>query len=207
MPRLAIALLLAFALHAADPGPIVVKAGTHIPLALKNSIDTKHSREGDRVYLETIFPIVIDNRIVIPKGSYVAGTLTISKPAGTVKKGELYIRFDSLTLPNGATRDFRSRLAGPNEGVLTGERDTSGAAKTTAEGGAVGAGVGGIAGAAAGHPLTGVGIGAAAGAATGLAAVLLKHKPDAALPRGATVEMLLDRDLIYQPAELHSASR
>jgi len=32
--------------------------------------------------------------------------------------------------------------------------------------------------------------------------VLIKHRPDASLPRGTTVEMLLDRDLSYVPSEL-----
>jgi len=194
------------------PAEIVVRAGTRIPLSLRNAIDTKHSHEGDRVYLDTIYPIVVNNRIVIPRGSYVSGTLTIAKPAGVVKgKGELFIRFDSLILPNGVTRDFRSRLASADtthgkvdhqEGTITGERDKAGQAKTTAEGAGIGAGIGGLAGAAAGHPISGLGIGAAAGAAAGLASVLIKHRPDASLPRGTTVEMLLDRDISYIPSEL-----
>jgi type IV secretion system protein VirB10 len=62
------------------------------------------------VYLETAFPIVQDGRIVVPKGSYVAGTVTEVKRAGKMKgKAELFLRFDSLTLPNGVTREFRSR--------------------------------------------------------------------------------------------------
>ncbi len=192
--------------------PLVVKAGTRIPLSLRNAVDTKHSHEGDRVYLDTLYPVVVENRIVIPRGSYVSGTLTTVKPAGAVKgKGELYIRFDSLILPNGVTRDFRSRLASAdtpngtvdhNEGTITGERDKAGEAKTTAEGAGIGAGIGGLAGAAAGHPLSGVGIGAAAGAAVGLATALGKHHPDASVPRGTTIEMLLDRDLYYLPSEL-----
>ena len=32
--------------------------GTKVPLNLINSISTKHSQEGDRVYLETVFPVV-----------------------------------------------------------------------------------------------------------------------------------------------------
>jgi hypothetical protein len=195
-----------------SPSEIIVRAGTRIPLSLRNAIDTKHSREGDRVYLDTLYPVVVNNRIVVPRGSYVSGTLTTAKPAGVVKgKGELYIRFDSLILPNGVTRDFRSRLVSADtahatvdrkEGTVTGERDKSGEAKTTAEGAGIGAGIGGLAGAAAGHPLGGVGIGAAAGAAAGLASVLVRHRPDASLPRGTTVEMLLDRDLVYLPSEL-----
>ncbi len=201
-------------LPAPAPAEIIVRAGTRIPLSLRNSIDTKRSHEGDRVYLDTLYPIVINNRIVIPRGSYVSGTLTTAKPAGVVKgKGQLYIRFDSLILPNGVTRDFRSRLASADtvhgkvdrqEGTISGERDKSGEAKTTAEGAGIGAGVGGLAGAAAGHPLPGAGIGAAAGAAAGLATVLLRHRPDASLPQGTTVEMLLDRDLAYLPSELSS---
>lgn len=197
----------------AAPSELTIAAGTRIPLTLRNAVDTKHSRVGDRVYLETAFPITVDGHIVIPPGSSVNGTITTSKAAGVVKgKGELYIRFDSLTLPNGVTRDFRSRLASadnsatgkvdPKEGTVTGERDKSGAARTAAEGGAIGASVGGIAGAAAGSPLKGIGVGAAAGAAAGLAGALIKHRPDAALPAGTTVEMVLDRDLHYLPTEL-----
>lgn len=195
------------------PAQITVAAGTHIPLTLRNGVDTKHSREGDRVYLETAFPITVDGHIVIPPGSSVNATITTSKAAGVVKgKGELFLRFDSLTLPNGVTRDFRSRLVSadnsakgkvdPKEGTVTGERDKSDAGRTTAEGGAIGAGVGTLAGAGVGSPLKGAGVGAAAGAAAGLASVLIKHRPDATLPAGSTVEMVLDRDLYYLPTEL-----
>jgi len=52
------------------PAEIVVPAGTKIPLALINSLSTKHSSEGDRVYLQTSFPITVEGRMVIPRGSY-----------------------------------------------------------------------------------------------------------------------------------------
>src|SRR5689334_5163161 len=82
----------------------VVDTGTRIPLSLINSITTKHAAEGDRIYLETVFPILVDGKIVIPPGSYVAGTVTQVKRPGRLKgRGEIYLRFDSLTLPNGVT--------------------------------------------------------------------------------------------------------
>jgi type IV secretion system protein VirB10 len=189
----------------------VIPTGTHILLSLRNALDTKHSREGDRVYLETVIPIFAGGRVVIPKGSYVTGIVSQTKQAALNSKGELYIRFDTLTLPNGVSRDFTSRLANADtsngkvdreEGKITGQRDTGGDVKTTAEGAGIGAGIGGIAGGAAGAPLKGVGIGAAAGAAAGLAGVFGKHKADASLPRGTTVEMVTDRDLRYQRSEL-----
>src|SRR5262249_46333485 len=96
----------------ASGGDYVVEPGARIPLSLINSVSTKHSAEGDRVYLETTFPILVNGKIVIPPGSYVAGTVTQVKRPGRVKgRGELYLRFDSLTLPNGVTRHFPAPLA------------------------------------------------------------------------------------------------
>lgn len=189
---------------------VTVPAGTHIALALRNTVDTKHSKEGDRIYLETIYPVAADGRIVIPPGSFVNGTVTISKPAGRTKgKGELFLRFDSLTLPNGATRDFRSRLGSAEgakvdreEGKVSGERDTGRDVGKVAGATVMGASLGGLIGAASGHALKGVGIGGAAGAAVGLASVLLKKGPDATLLKGTTMEMILDRDISFTPAEL-----
>ena len=165
------------------PAEVVVPGGTKILLALLNSLSMKHSAEGDRVYLETVFPITIDGRIIIPRGSYVTGTVTETKRSGRVKgKGELFLRFDSLALPNGITRDFRSRLGGIDaeageldrkEGKIRGEGNKAGDAGTVAKTTAAGTAVGGVAGSAAGHAGMGAGIGAAAGAAAGLAAVLL----------------------------------
>src|SRR6266536_729684 len=102
-------------LSAREPAPqapeFTVQTGTKVPLSLINSVSTKHSAEGDRVYLETVFPVLVNGRIVVPVGSYVAGTVTQLKKPGRVKgRGELYVRFDSLTLPNGVTRDFHGRI-------------------------------------------------------------------------------------------------
>ncbi len=189
-----------------------IRAGTRIPLALRNNVDTKHSRDGDRIYLETVHPVVADGKINVPRGSFVNGTVTQSKRAGRGKgKSELYIRFDTLILPNGTTRDFRSRLGSADsangqvdreEGKVTGERDKAGDTRTVARDAGIGTSIGGIAGAASGHTMEGLGIGAAAGAAAGLATIFGKRGPDASLPRGTIVEMVLDRDLHFTPDEL-----
>jgi type IV secretion system protein VirB10 len=194
----------------AEQAEVTVPAGTHIALALRNSVDTKHSKEGDRIYLETIYPVAAGGRMVIPRGSFENGTVTVSKPAGRVKgKGELFIRFDSLTLLNGATRDFRSRLGSAEgqkvdreEGKVSGERDTGRDVGTVAVATGMGASLGGLIGSASGHTMKGVGIGGAAGAAAGLGSVLLKKGPDATLRQGTTMEMILDRDISFTAAEL-----
>ena len=75
-----------------QPGQYLIETGTRIPLGLLNSVSTKHSAEGDRIYLETVFPILANGRIVIPAGSYVAGTVTEVKRPGRVKgRGELFV--------------------------------------------------------------------------------------------------------------------
>jgi hypothetical protein len=199
------------------PADYTVQAGTHIPLGLINSVSTKHSAPGDRIYLETVFPIVIDNHIVIPPGSYVMGTVTeIKKPGRVHGRAELYVRFDSLTLPNGVTRDFRSRLGqidargderlDRKEGKIQGDSNKGSDVRTVAETAAGGASIGAIAGSAAGHAGMGAGIGGAAGAAAGLAGVLLSRGPDAVLAKGSTIEMILDRPLVFEPSEVNFAT-
>ena len=197
----------------AKPAEFIVTPGTKVPLSLLNSVSTKHSAEGDRIYLETVFPILVNGRIVIPPGSYVAGTVTQVKKPGRVKgRGEIYVRFDSLTLPNGVTRDFRARMSAMDgrateefdktEGKVKSEGNKAGDARTVGEVAAAGASVGVIAGGASGHYGMGAGIGAAAGAAAGLVGVLVSRGPDAILAKGSTIEMVLDRPLLFLENEL-----
>jgi type IV secretion system protein VirB10 len=161
-----------------------------------------------------VFPILVQGRVVIPPGSYVAGTLTEVKRPGRVRgRGELYLRFDSLTLPNGVTREFRARIGGLDgraseeldrqEGKIRSEGNKSGDARTVGEAAAAGTSVGVIAGHAAGRTGMGAGIGAAAGATAGLMGVLLSRGPDAVLSKGSTIEMVLDRSLRFEESELN----
>ncbi len=194
--------------------PLTVTPGTHIPLALLNSVSTKHSAEGDRVYLQTVFPIMVAGKIAIPPGSYVMGTLTHLKKPGRVKgKGELFLRFDSLTLPNGVTRDFRARLSAvdPNgaekldrkEGMVKSDGNLGGDARVIGEAAAAGASIGVLAASASKSYGLGAGVGAGAGAAAGLLGVLLTRGPDAVLAQGSTIEMVLDREIVLAPGELN----
>lgn len=198
------------------PSEFVVEQGTRILLRLTNSVNTKRTLPGDRVYLETAVPVFVDGTLLIPRGSYVMGTVTESKEAGRVKgKAALNLRFDSLTLPNGVTRDFRSRAGSADargnldrsEGRIEGEGNKPGDVKTVGQTTAAGAGIGTIAGAATGHYGLGAGIGAAAGAAAGLAGVLSSRGPEVVLPPGTTMELVLDRDLRFTTEDLRPAPR
>jgi hypothetical protein len=190
-----------------------IAAGTKVPLTLLNTLSSKQTAEGDRVYLETLYPILVGGKIVIPPGSYVSGTVTQVKRPGRIKgRGELYLRFDSLTLPNGVTRDFRARIGGMEgggnneldrgEGKIKGGGSKGEDARDIAQAAQMGTMVGGIAGAVGGRPVAGIAGGAAAGAAAGLAGVLLTRGPDVVLNKGSVVEMVLDRALYFEDKEL-----
>ena len=194
-----------------------LQPGTQIPLSLLSSVSTKNALEGDRVYLETIFPILSNGRVVIPPGSYVAGTVTQVKRAGRIKgRSELFIRFDSLTLPNGVTRDFRGRVGtldgsaeeslDRTEGKIKGDSSKGDDARTVGEAAAAGTTIGAIAGSTAGRTGMGAGVGAAAGAAAGLIGVLATRGPEAVLERGSTLEMVLDRTISFTEQELDFSS-
>lgn len=191
----------------------VVPAGTHILLRLTNALDTKHAAPGDRVYLETAVPVFINGRLIVPVGSYVSGTVTEAKEAGRVKgKASLTLQYDSLTLRSGIARDLRSRPDSVDtngnldrtEGRISGEGNKAGDAGTVAKTTAIGTGAGAVIGNAAGHIGMGTGIGAAGGAVAGLARVFASRGPQVVLPRGTTMDMVLDRDLHYSDEELRA---
>jgi type IV secretion system protein VirB10 len=155
-----------------------------------------------------------EGRIVIPPGSAVAGTVTSVKRPGRVKgRGELYLRFDSLSLPNGVTRDFKSRPGGLDgdtgatldreEGKIQSPGTKGDDARRTGQAAGTGAAIGSIAGSVGGRGAMGAGIGAAAGAAGGLAGVLLSRGEETVLPRGAIIEMVTDRPIVYTESELN----
>ncbi len=175
------------------PTDITVPKGTRVLLALLSEVSTKHAQEGDRVYLRTDAPVAVNGRVVIPRWSDVAGTITHTKPAGHVSgKGELYLRFDSLILPNGVSRDFHARPPGDEGKVEANGKSADG--RTVMEGAGMGAAVGAIT-----RGLPGAGVGGAAGALVG---VLLSRNQDVVLRTGTHLEMVLDRDLVFHPEEL-----
>src|SRR5947209_2167074 len=190
------------------PAQIVVPAGTHLPLVLHNGITTRNAQPGEPLYLETTFPVVVNDRIVIPAGSYVQGEITEAKrPAKGKGGGEVHIRLTTLILPNGYTVKFDAvptntetgggEYAG-KEGQISKDRDKAADAGTVIKTTGAGAGIAAIAGGA-----RGAGIGAGIGAAAGLATVMMTRGPELELPRGSSVDIMLDRPLYLDPTKIN----
>jgi len=188
---------------------IVVPTGTTLPLVLHNAITTRNAMPGDPVFLETVFPILVDTHIVIPAGSYVQGEILEAKRPGKVKgQGEVRMRLNTIIMPNGYSVKFgavpSNAGTGGNEstdkeGKITGDTDKASDVGTVIKGTAIGAGIGAIAARSAG----GAGIGAGIGAAVGLAAVMLTRGPELELPRGSTLNAVLDRPLYLDSSKVN----
>jgi hypothetical protein len=187
---------------------ITLPSGTRVAVVLENGISTRSAKPGDSVYLRTSFPITMNNQIVVPIGSYLRGELVDSRRPGRVKgRGEFRIRLDTLILPNGYTVNMnaapRSADSGgketmDSEGQVTGPSGKGKDVGTVAATTVTGAGIGAIADGA-----KGAGIGAGIGGAAGLAAILLTRGPEAELPRGSTLDVVLEHDLQLDAGQIN----
>lgn len=186
---------------------ILVPTGTHIGVILESGISSGTAKPGDSVYFRSSFPITINNKIVMPVGTYLRGEVSESKRAGRVKgKGELRIRLNTLVFPNGYTVDLNAephsadggQVKTDQEGKMTGPGGKGKDAATIATTTATGAGIGAIAGGG-----KGAGIGAGIGGVVGLAAVLVTRGPEAQLPRGSSMDLVLERDLHLDADQIH----
>jgi hypothetical protein len=197
--------------QASSDSKVIVPVGTRIGVILENGISTATAKPGDSVYFRTSFPITINNKVVVPVGSYLRGEITETKRPGHVKgKGELRMHLNTLIFPNGYTVDLN---AGPHstdsgsstktdsEGKITGPGGKGKDAQTIATTTAAGAGIGAIADGG-----KGAGIGAGIGGVAGLAAVLLSRGPDAQLSRGSSMDLVLERDLQLDADQIHYSS-
>src|ERR1700675_2918994 len=174
-----------------SPEKIWIPAGTRVAVVLENGISTRGAKAGDSVYFHTSFPITQNNHIIIPVGSYLRGELIESKRPGRVKgRGEFRMRLDTLIFPNGYTVDLnatpRSADSGgketmDSEGKVTGAGGKGKDVQTVAETTATGAGIGAVA---------------------GLGAILLTRGPEAELPRGSTLDIVLEHELALDSSQI-----
>jgi hypothetical protein len=188
---------------APDPNALIIPAGTKIPLTLAQAISTKNAREGDAVYASTAFPFVLNDRILVPAGTYIQGRIMhTQKSGGAGKRAEILIHFTSMIYPTGYTVMLPGSVDNTpgadnkgvkdSEGTIQQDKDTGQRVEDAAKDAAVAGTVGSIGGLAAGG-LNGARYGGLAGIAGGVAWALLKHGPDVKLDVGTSIEMEIQR--------------
>jgi type IV secretion system protein VirB10 len=193
----------------------VVPAGTKVLLQLKSAINTRSAKAGDGVYLISIFPVVVGNRVMIPTGVYVQGVVDRVQRGGRIKgKAQLDMHFTSIIFPNGSVVEIpgvvdsvpgskTQTVKNDGEGTIEQNGDKGRNAGRTAEIALpTGAGVGTIGGAESGHPIEGGLAGLGVGLATVGVVSLFTRNADVDIPTGTQVEMVLQRPLQLEDENL-----
>ncbi|MGA2571175.1 MAG: hypothetical protein ABSF23_11705 [Terracidiphilus sp.] len=192
-----------------------VPAGTKVLLQLRSAINSRSAKPGDGVYLSSTFPVVIGNRVLIPAGVYVQGIVDRVQRAGQIRgKAQLDMHFTSMIFPNGSVVEIPGVVNSvpgskdqtvKNNGEGTVEQDphkgrnAGTVAEVTLPTGATIGTIGGIAG---GHPIAGGLGGVGAGLAAMAIATLFTRGADVNLEPGTQVEMVLQRPLLLEEANL-----
>ena len=189
---------------------LIIPSGTRVPLSLKQAISTKTARDGDPVYAETAFPFVVNDRVVIPAGTYIQGKITHVKRGGHVKgRAEVLIHFTSMIYPSGYTVMLGGSIENTpgaehtsmkdSEGTIRQDSDAGRKARAAAEGGTTGAVIGAVT-----NGGKGAGIGAGIGGVAGLAIAMLSRGADVRLEPGTSIEMEIQREVAVDPSRITS---
>ena len=196
-----------------------VPAGTKVLLTLRSAVNTKSAKPGDGVYLASAFPVVVGNRVMIPAGVYVQGVVDRVERAGRVKgRAQLDMHFTSIIFPNGTVVEIpglvdslpgakKQQVKDDGEGTIQQDGDkTRNMGKAAEVAIPTGATVGSIAGLGSGHPLGGGIAGVGAGLAAMGVVALFTRGADVNIDAGTQVEMVLQRSLLLEDANLSPAT-
>jgi hypothetical protein len=190
-----------------------IPAGTKVLLTIRSAVNTRTAQAGDGVYLQSSFPVIANGRAVIPAGVYVQGVVdSVERHIRIKGPTKLTMHFTSIIFPNGSVVEIPglvNSLPGSDGAKVKGDEGTvqqsssaGDVAKAAGQGAAIGAGVGGISGGVNGHPVEGLGLGAAAGGVVGAAVSLFTHGNEINIPSGTPIEMVLQRPLVLEEANV-----
>jgi hypothetical protein len=168
----AIFLALIFMLPALSQAGGTIPLGTHIAVITDQAISSKDAKIGQPVTGSIAKDVIVDGKVVIPKGSAVKLTVSSVQASGRLSTpAKLYLRLRTVTV-GGKTYTLATNSAGRTE-KGKGKRDAGFIGGGAAGGAVIGALAGGGKGAA---------IGAAAGAGAGTAGAAATGKKDIKYP-------------------------
>ena len=197
---------------------VTLPEGTIIPIVLNDYLNTRNSQAGDVFYADTTYPIWVNQKLIVPKGSNVRGTVTeVVRPGRIRGKGRMTVRFDDILLPNGVRHPLAATfrgIHGPGEETLDRNAESVEGTSSTSEdmgtvigtttAGAVLGSVIGIAGDS--RSTTGTAIGAGVGAATGIAMILFTRGRDLVINPGTRFDLELRQSMKFARNELEFSS-
>jgi hypothetical protein len=192
---------------------LTIPAGTKFPVELKHAVSSKGTREGDGVYAETTFPVVVNSRVLIPAGTYVQGKISHIQRGGRVKgRAEVLMHFTTLIYPSGYTVLLPGSVenapgvdktsVGDAEGTIRADSQTGQKVGTVATGAGAGAVAGGLSNGGKGAL-----IGAGVGGAVGTAIAMLTRGNDVTMEAGTTMEIVIQRDVPLDASRVPTTTR
>lgn len=196
-----------------NPSTVTIPAGTRVLMVLKSPLHTTSGTAGSGLYLETLYPVVQGNGVVIPARTLVQGVVESDERPGHLKRtSEFRFHFTTLIFPNNlvvpingvlqgipGARNIRTRSNDRTlEPVDQTEKVITPVAASTVGGAIIGS-----------NSHIGIGLlpGAGVGAGLGLLAVLLKRGDEISLPRGTNVEMVLQAPFSLEQAQIAANAR
>jgi hypothetical protein len=175
-------------------------------------LSTRVNSEGDAFTAVVTAPVYLGDRMVIPKGSKVTGSIArITRPGRVKGKAVMNLQFQSISIPGRGQVPIAATLVRVDpqgnggvrsEGSVVGEDSAGRDTARILTPAAVGGGIGAIT-----HGGAGAGIGAGVGAAIGLGSVFTSRGKDVEVRRGSTMDIALDRPLMIPPQGEDAAAR
>jgi hypothetical protein len=136
---------------------VIIPAGTRIRVRMGQSLDSKHSRPGERFVAYLDDPLVSGDRVIVPKGTTFEGHIFEAKSSGRLRgRAYLGVKLDSFRLHGNTyaivtAGDVRASTSHKKRNLaIIGGGAGTGATIGAVGGGGVGAAIGAGAGAAAG---------------------------------------------------------
>ena len=188
---------------AASASMLTVPAWTKIQMTLLRPITTQSAKSGDTVYLQTTFPVMVGNKMLIPAGTFVQGILaSFKRHKDTV---DLQLQSASLIFSNGYNVSLPGpdAIPGQDADIRTKDGHPKAAAGAYAAATGGGAAIGGIANGVSGA-ITGAAIGGPVGFI--VAVILVNHGRSMEIEAGSPVDIALVNPLLLDERQIAEAT-
>jgi hypothetical protein len=169
--------------------PLVVPAGTTLPVILNTTLNSRSNNPGDEFAGSLAAPVLVEGEVAIPKGAEVTGTVVNAKAQGAIKgRAVMSLRLNKLIVHGKSYAISSSSFTESEKGK--GKRS----AIMTGGGAVAGALIGGLAGGG-----KGAAIGAGVGGGGGLAASAGTGGRNVTIPAESRINFRLTDSLTIEP--------
>lgn len=172
---------------------VLLPKGTQITLQLNDTLSTASNMEGDEFTAAALTPVYIGNRIIIPTGSVVTGSVSrILRPDRLNGKAVLDLMFQYIRVPGYKTADISATLTRIDPTGNNGKQNAENFSERekpkggTAKSGNSKIGV---------RPQSNNAKGAGSSSPGGLPSLFNSQGDDLRIPRGASIDITLERPL------------